>query len=54
MDKEIPVDNVAEAFIELLNANGLDYLFLIQGRTPMRSRKQQPNTKPWANVAYPH
>jgi acetolactate synthase-1/2/3 large subunit len=31
MEKKVPVDEGAEAFIELLNANGVDYMFLNPG-----------------------
>lgn len=31
MEKMVPIDNGAEAFIELLNANGVDYIFLSPG-----------------------
>ena len=31
MGKRIPVDEGAEAFLELLNANGVDYIFLNPG-----------------------
>jgi acetolactate synthase-1/2/3 large subunit len=31
MEQTLPVDNGAEAFIELLNANGVNYLFLNPG-----------------------
>lgn len=31
MEEMVPVDEGAEAFVELLNANGVDYIFLNPG-----------------------
>ncbi|MBM4401058.1 MAG: hypothetical protein FJ045_03810, partial [Crenarchaeota archaeon] len=31
MTKQVAADNGAEAFVELLNANGVDYIFLNPG-----------------------
>ncbi|MFC1991557.1 thiamine pyrophosphate-dependent enzyme [Chloroflexota bacterium] len=53
MEKTIPVDEVVEAFVELLNANNVEYIFLNPGtdtfpiQESLSKAEQQPISPEW-------